>query len=168
MKRVWSLLVICVLLMQLCGCGVYDIMTADSNAIDEMSEEIIRCLIEKDREALEAFFCQRVRSTEEFETQMDELYSFFDYDYFSRYDLNGDHAQSQTRETGKRVAWSVSAEISYIEVGNEDGTRFYRIEYDWTETYLQDTALVGLHSISIQLLNTDQVVTAGTDEYFPF
>ena len=168
MKKILSFLISIVLCVQLCGCGIYEIMTADGNSIDEMSQEIVRCLIEKDREALEALFCQRVRDIEGFEAQMDGLYTFFDYDFFLRYDLNGDHAESESKENGERVAWSAHARIIYIEVCDEERTLFYGIEYDWTETYLQDAALVGLHTISIHLLNTDQKVAVGTDDYFPF
>ena len=170
MKKVFSILTAIVLLVQLSGCGAYQIMTADSNRIDEMSEEIIRCLIEKDRDALEALFCHQVSGILAFEAQMDALYAFFDYDYFFRYDINGSHAESDSTEYGERVQWSVCAEIVYIEVFDEslDDSRFYCITYNWTPVYQEDSSLVGLHTVTVHLLNTDQQVTLGTCEYFPF
>ena len=168
MRRVWSLLFICAILMQLCSCGAYEIMTADSNAIDEMSEEIIRCLIEKDRDTLEELFCPQVRNNENFEAQMDELYDFFDYDHYIRCDLDGSHAESESQEGGKRVEWSVCAEIIYLEVVDGEESRFYGIQYDWTPIYEENAALVGLHTISIKLLNTEKSVMVGTEHDFPF
>lgn len=170
MRKVLSFLIIFALLIQLSGCGIYEIMTADTDRINEMSEEIIRCLVEKDRDTLKTLFCQQVRGTAEFEAQMDALFDFFDYDSFIRYDLDGAHAQSDSTEYGERLEWSISAEIIYIEVFNEaeDGSRFYGIRYDWTETCQKDTSLVGLHTLSVFLLNTDEEIIVGTDRYFPF
>lgn len=168
MKRALSFFVVFVFFVQLSGCGVHELMTRDSNQIDAMSEEIIRCLIEKDRDALAELFCGQVRDTAAFDSQLDALYAFFDYDCFIRYDIDGDHAQSEARENGERVEWSVRARIVYIQVADADGSYFYGIEYLWTPIYHQDESLVGLHSITVHLLNTDQQSTVGTDQNFSF
>ena len=170
MKKVCAFLLAIVLLLQLSGCGIYEIMTGDTDRINAMSEEIIRCLVEKDRDTLEKLFCQKVRDTAKFEAQMDDLYTFFDYDSFIRYDLDGNHAQSHSTEAGERVEWLVCAEIIYIEVFHEaeDESRFYGITYDWTATYQNDTSLVGLHTLTVFLLNSPEEKTVGTDRYFTF
>ena len=168
MKKYLTLLLSIVLLLQFSGCGMNETTLSNGDRIDEMSKEIVRCLIEKDREALEILFCKRVQKTAEFESQMNALYDFFDYDYFIRYDLDGDHAESEAKESGVRTEWSVDVEIIYIEVYDENGTQFYGIEYQWTPIYEADAELVGLHSLTVHLLNTENSVTLGTDKDYPF
>ena len=168
MKKCLTLLLAIVLLLQFSGCGMNETTPSNGDRIDEMSKEIVRCLIEKDREALEILFCKRVQNTAEFESQMNALYDFFDYDHFIRYDLDGDHAESEAKESGVRTEWSVDAEIIYIEVYDENGTQFYGIEYQWTPIYEADAELVGLHSLTVHLLNTENSVTLGTDKDYPF
>ena len=168
MKKGLSLLVICALLMQLCGCGALESMKNDGKAIDEMSEEIIRCLVEKDRDSLEKLFCQQVRSSEAFDSQLDELYEFFDHDHFIRYDLDGSNGESKSQENGECVRWFVRAEIVYIEVVDGNTNRFYGIKYTWAPICEEDEDLVGLHTLSVNLLNTDNSVMVGTEKDFPF
>ena len=168
MKKCLALLLAMLLLLQLGGCSMNELMRSDSNKIDEMSEKIIRCLIEKDRETLGNLFCERVKKTAEFDAQMNALFAFCDYAHCIRYDLGGDHAQSEASEFGVRTEWSVDAEIIYIDVSDEKGTLFYGVEYQWTPIYEANAELVGLHALTVHLLNTDNSVTLGSEKDFPF
>ena len=120
MKKCLTLLLAVVLLLQFSGCGMNETTPSNGDRIDEMSEKIIRCLIEKDTETLESLFCERVQNTAEFDTQMNALFDFFDYEHYIRYDLNGDHAESEAKESGVRTEWSIDAEIIYIEISDEN------------------------------------------------
>lgn len=168
MKKCLAVLLAMLLLLQLGGCSINELMRSDRNKIDEMSEKIIRCLIEKDTETLESLFCERVQNSAEFDTQMNALFDFFDYEHYIRYDLDGNHAESEAKESGVRTEWSVDVEIIYIEVYDENGTQFYGIEYQWTPIYEADAELTGLHALTVHLLNTDNSVTLGSEKDFPF
>ena len=48
-------------------------MSEEAEKIHPMSEEIIRCLTEHDREGLKELFCDRVKENEELDGQIEEL-----------------------------------------------------------------------------------------------
>lgn len=44
-------------------------------------------------------------------------------------------------------------------------TRYYGLYYSWQMVKKEDPALEGLHKVTVELLNMDSEVSAGTDEF---
>lgn len=172
MKRTVAILVVLSLLCLLCSCATLDTQTKDEQRITEMSDKIIRCLTEKDRDAFAALFCEQVKHTEAFEEQLNGMFDFFLGDIYLQSDFNGANHEYESFEKGERIQWVVSEEIVYLKVScksedGEDFLRYYGIRYEWVPVCQEDASLVGLHRVSVELLNTPETAEVGTEEFLP-
>ena len=181
-KRICSVLLIIAMCFLMCSCGS-DVSNGDAanREIKNMSEEIIRCLKENDKEAFKDLFCERVRNIENYDKQVDEFFDYFECKEFisSEYDVS--EGSEQITENGEVTEWYTSETIKSIKtiarnpVRNHDipfdedvVERDYRIEYYYQIVYADDVSLLGLHSITISLPDEeDEGITVGTDRFNP-
>ena len=140
----------------------------DGQNAEKMAQEIIRCLINKDKESFNALFCKPIRETECFTEYVGNLYSMFNYDSYIGYRCD-DMRSTFSKEGEREVFRQLQAEIIYIEVPmpNGEDTRFYGLEWYWVLTCEDDPELVGIHQLTIRLLNTDHSITVGNQNNLP-
>lgn len=175
-KRIVPLLLTAAILF-LCSCSsralqLTKITSEENEKVQTMSQEIIRCLTEKDKEAFNALFCEQVKNTDKFAGQVDELFDFFQCDTYIKSEICMNAGGGSETDEGKRIKWYVFPEITYISVlvspdGNSDNmyNRYYGVNYHWQITDAKNPTLEGLHNITVELLNTDKTVTVGTNEF---
>lgn len=140
-----------------------DELTSEETVIkNEMADEIIRCFCEKDKDALKILFCEKIRSRPEFDDEIDKAFEFCDVNvYTTSYPAKSVYGGESIRE-GKRVRWSISAEIPYFSIlsETEDGEMegyIYSIYFFYQVVNDEDTTLVGLHGLSVELINCESV-----------
>ncbi len=177
LKKIVMAMLLAVSMLFFCSCSnirglqLTGLTTAEGQKVKTMSQEIIQCLTEKDKNKLSSLFCKQVRDSGHFHTQVDELFSFFKCDTYVKSEIDTTASGGEDIEKGKRVKWNVVPEITYIEVvvvpnGDYDRIcdRFYGVHYDWQITDAEDPSLEGLHNLTVELLNTDKSVTVGREE----
>ena len=173
------LLLSAALLIALClsGCSLLksnlmDRITSEDGAlVTDQSNEIIRCLTEKDREGFCALFSEQARQSDTFEQEVDALFDFFRCDAYIRAGFDDLAGGGGSMESGDRTEWYLHPEITYIEVlqDADDGSenvvdRYYGANYLWQVTDEEHPERVGLNYFEIYLLNTDEIVTIGVFE----
>lgn len=168
MRKIRLLSMVLLMSVILCSCtGIKGKKTmSEAQRIKAMSEDIIRCLTEKDKEAFIALFCDQVKSGERFSEQVDELFAFFKCDSYLTADINTSSSGGGSYEDGKRSEWSVTPTIPYIQVlvESDDGNmkeRYYGISYYWQILDERDISEEGLHNIRVNLLNIEDTVFVG-------
>lgn len=171
MKKLFFLILVIILLLTSCGMDIgqnsrtklLDKLTSEETVkINEMADEIIRCFCEKDKDALKILFCEQIRSRPEFDDEIDKAFKFCDVKgYTTSYPAQSGYG-GESIEGGKRVRWSISADIPYFSIlsETEDGETeryIYSIFFFYQVINDEDTTLVGLHKLSVELINCDSV-----------
>ncbi|MCI8496986.1 MAG: DUF5104 domain-containing protein [Clostridiales bacterium] len=151
------------------------ISKSEAEKVQEMSQEIIRCLTEHDRQALKNLFCEQSRSQPRFDNELDALLDYFRCDTYINADIDGITGGGGHREYGEWLEWYVIPEIPYIEVilhsNPEDFdpdtgaplSRYYSVCYFWQITKQEDPSLEGLQYLRVELLNSDHYVQVGCE-----
>lgn len=141
----------------------------ESKKIESMSEEIIRCLTENDQDGFIALFCEKIRETGDFDSQIENVFAFFKCDSYLRSEINTTAGGGGITEFGKKIEWYVTPEITYIEVlvipdGAYDQmcSRYYRVDYYYQITDKNHPEREGLHYFAIELINLDDCAVVGT------
>ena len=144
------------------------LMNEEAEKIEEMSEEIIRCLTENDQDGLAELFCEKIKKSEDFNSQIEKVFSFFKCDVYidSEYKISaggGSHI-----EYGEKTEWYVIPEITYIDIlvapdgwGGQTYDRYYKVNYYYMIIDKENPELEGLNYFEIELLNLDEIVTVG-------
>ena len=158
----------------LCACssfrgGQLDKLTSEeSKLIQERSDEIIRCLTENDKESFRALFNEQVRKSDTFDQDVDAVFDFFSCEVYIKSEVVDTAGGESSMEGGERTKWSVSPEITYIEVlqkaDNDDGEmadRYYGVRYDWQIKDSDHPEREGISHFEITLLNTDRKAEIG-------
>ena len=147
-------------------------MSEEAEKIHSMSEEIIRCLTEHDREGLKELFCDRVKENEELDGQIEELMEFVQCDVYLSADIEDSASGGQSIESGEITDWTVRPQIPYVKVqvaseeeDGRDAVRYYKVAYGWKITDKEDPSMEGLHWIEAELLNMDEKVWIGTNGF---
>ena len=174
----FSITVACVFL--LCACSfpfpfpraeqLTELMDEEGKLIEEESDEVIRCLTEGDKYGFLNLFCEEVRKSETFQQELDEVFNFFICDVYIRAEVEPSAGGEGSTEAGERIKWSLSPEITYIEVLQDVGDsgdtadRYYQVRYNWQVMDKEHPEREGIRYMEISLLNMDQVVTIGSRE----
>lgn len=149
------------------------IESEEADKIQEMSEEIIRCLTERDQQALKDLFCESIRSLPGFDDQINRLFNYFRCDTYIDSAIDTTAGGGGLREYGEWKEWSVTPEIPYIEVilhsNPEDFDpdtgaplgRYYSARYCWEIVNERNPSMEGLQSLRVELLNFDTCVEVG-------
>ncbi len=186
MKRIFCLLLAACLLISLVGCaaaptpqenGASSTTTNSQWSSNEyqnagiMAQQIIRCLLEKDQDGLSALFCQPIRITTSYAQNLGKLYAMFPYTSCESYRYD-DGLASYSRLKDKEVLRTLQAEIVYIEVTQTDAngnktSKFYGLEWYWVLTCEENPDLLGIHQLTVRLLNTNESVTLGGLDFWP-
>ena len=132
-------------------------MSEEAEKIHPMSEEIIRCLTEHDRERLKELFCDRVKENKELDGQIKELMEFVQCDVYLSADIEDSASGGQSIESGEITDWTVRPQIPYVKV--------QVASYGWKITDKEDPSMEGLHWIEAELLNMDEKVWIGTNGF---
>lgn len=147
-------------------------MSEEAEKIHPMSEEIIRCLTEHDREGLKELFCDRVKENKELDGQIKELMEFVQCDVYLSADIEDSASGGQSIESGEITDWTVRPQIPYVKVqvaseeeDGRDAVRYYKVAYGWKITDKEDPSMEGLHWIEAELLNMDEKVWIGTNGF---
>ena len=143
----------------------------DSELVKEKSNEIIRCLTEKDRDGFCSLFSEETRQSETFEQEVDALFDFFRCDVYIKAGIEELAGGGGSLESGNRTDWYLRPEITYIQVlvPSESGTdemdyRYYGVHYYWQVKDDSHPDNVGLHYLEVDLLNTDESTAVGNTE----
>ena len=143
----------------------------DSELVKEKSNEIVRCLTEKDREGFCALFSEEARQSETFEQEVDALFDFFRCDVYIKAGIEELAGGGGSLESGNRTDWYLRPEITYIQVlvpsesgGGETDYRYYGVHYYWQVKDDAHPENVGLHYLQVELLNTDESAAVGNTE----
>lgn len=143
----------------------------ESQLIQEKSEEIIRCLTENDKDAFRTLFSEETRHSDTFDGEVDAVFDFFSCEVYIKSEVVDTAGGESSSEDGERTKWSVSPEITYIEVlqeGNGDDEelldRYYGVKYDWQIKDSANPEHEGLNHFEITLLNIDEKVEVGKNE----
>ena len=173
-KTVVLLLSLCIFVLTSCSISdlragqLSKLTTEESEKIESMSEEIIRCLTEKDSDGFCKLFSQKVREEKEFNNQIENVFSFFKCDGYTTADIDTTAGGGEHIEFGKKTEWYVMPEIKYIEVivlskDNADQmyNRYYQVYYDFQIIDQENPELEGLNYFVLELLNLDESVTVG-------
>ena len=176
-KRKITLVLLAVLVISmvgLCACssfrgGLLDKLTAEeSKLIQERSDEIIRCLTENDKESFRALFSEQARKNDTFDQEVDSVFDFFSCEVYIKSEVVDTAGGETSSEDGERKEWSVSPEITYIEVlqkadgdDEEMADRYYGVRYDWQIKDSDHPEREGLSHFEIPLLNTDEKAEIG-------
>lgn len=180
LKRAAALLSILICTFCLCSCGsllslrekqLNLLASEESGLITEQSNEIIRCLTERDKERFAALFCEEVRQSSRFADDIDAVFAYFPCEAYITSQIDDFAGGTESREGGKRTEWSLSPEIPYIQIlqpsadDPEDlDDRYYGVRYNWTLVDEEHPEWVGLRWFSITLLNTDDSVGVGLED----
>ena len=147
------------------------ITSEDSALVTDQTNEIIRCLTEKDREGFCALFSEQARQSDTFEQEVDAIFDFFRCDVYIKAGFDDLAGGGGSMESGERTEWYLHPEITYIEVlqDADDGSEevfdcYYGANYLWQVTDEEHPEKVGLNYFEIYLLNTEEIATIGTFE----
>ena len=168
MKKLSILLLAIVLLFTSCNTSPLDVLNnilsaGESGKIKQMSNAIIKCFTEKDKEALKDLFCEQVRNSPDFDEEIDKAFEYCKCDIYITSTIKDSASGGSYTEYGKRLEWYVGPDIPYFEILTETDSgdmesRYYAIYYYWQIIYEADKTLEGLHYIEIELLNVDSMV----------
>jgi len=174
MRRIFILLMISVMMLTACSFDLAKIrskqltglMNEEGTKIRHMSNDIIKCFTENNKQALQDLFCEQVRNRPSFEDEVEKAFEFFECDVYINSNINTSASGGELIESGKRVSWDVRPEIPYIKtIFDADGDpstpmedRYYGVNYYWQIVREDDKSLEGLHYIAIELLNSDSII----------
>lgn len=173
MKKFLILLLTIVLLLASCSINLPNIrakqlgtlINEESAKIEQMSNNIIKCFTEKDKEALKKLFCEQIRKRPNFDNDIDKAFEYFKCDVYINSNIDTIAGGGESIEDGKRISWDVMPEIPYINVifdadGDESTpmeNRYYSMWYYWHVVNDKDKSLEGLQYITIKLLNVSPI-----------
>jgi hypothetical protein len=147
-----------------------DVLTGkESVKIKQMSNDIIKCFTEKDKEALKGLFCEQVRNKSGFDDELDKAFEYLNCDVYTTSTIDDTASGGMSTEHGEYIKWYVAPEIPYFSIlkkiesdtdpgGYEHVRCYYSISYYWQITYKEDASLEGLHYMVIELLNVDRLI----------
>lgn len=142
--------------------------STESQLIQEKSNEIIRCLTENDKDAFRALFSEEARQSDTLDEEVDAVFDFFSCEIYIKSEVVDVAGGESSSENGERTEWSVSPEITYIEVlqkgdgdDKEMSDRYYGVRYDWQIRDSAHPEREGLNHFEITLLNTDDKAEIG-------
>ena len=165
-------------LLSLCSCSssraeqLTALTSSESKKIKEMSDEIIRCLTENDRDGFCSLFCDQVRQRESFSQEVDAIFDSFPCEVYVTSEVQDSASGGSSSAMGKRTEWYVIPKITYIEILQPSGEdskelvdRYYGVYYYWKITDTEHPELEGLHYLAINMLNTDNSIEIGTKKW---
>lgn len=168
MKKLILLLLAIALLLTSCSTNSLDTLNnilsaGESGEIKQMSNDIIKCFRQKDKESLKKLFCEQVRDSLGFDEEIDKAFEYCKCDSYITSTINESASGGDRKEYGKRLEWYARPEIPYFEILTETGSGdmklyYYAIHYYWQILYEADEMLEGLHYIEIELLNVDSII----------
>ncbi len=152
--------------------GLLNKLTSEEGQlIQEKSDEIIRCLTDKDKEAFCELFSEEARQSDTFDQEVDAVFDFFSCEVYIKSEVVDTAGGESSSEEGERTKWSVYPEITYIEVlqkGDGDDEkmpdRYYGVRYGWQIKDSTHPEREGLNHFEITLLNTDDKTEIGKNE----
>jgi len=133
--------------------------------INEMSNEIIRCFTQKDKNALIELFCDEIQNGPDFNNEIDKMLEYFNCDIYSFSEKSrSGHSGFSTNE-GRRTEWNISVNIPYIcvlayketNIQNEMDRYHYAIQYSWCIINEENKSFEGLYYMNIELLNINSI-----------
>ncbi len=173
MKKLLILLLAIVLLITACSIDLSKIrseqltalMNEEGTKIQQMSNDIIKCFTEKDKEALKNLFCEQIRNRPDFDDEIDKAFEFFVCDGYINSNIDTSAGGGESIESGKHISWDVFPEIPYINtIFDADGDpstpmedRYYGMHYYWQIVKEDDKSLEGLQYITVELLNVGSI-----------
>jgi len=168
MKKILSLLTLVIVAISIGGCGNIDLssiresqltshMSEEAEKITEMSNEIIRCFIERDKDALKGLFCEQTQNQPGFDNEIDNAFDFLQCESYTTSEIDTSASGNESIREGKRVMWSVQPEIPYFKVWAGREHHYYSIRYSWLIINDEDASKVGLGSMTIELLNIESI-----------
>ena len=130
-----------------------------------MSDEVLRCFTEEDREALYALFCPQAQARPELDGELDEALAFFTCDSVIGSEPTVIDTSTFSADDNQSKVWYVIPEIPYIRVlfdadGNPSTpaeTRYFGLQYTWYIENDEDPSLEGLQCITVELLNVGSI-----------
>ena len=144
---------------------------SESEKIEAMSNEIIRCLTSHDQESFNELFCEKTRNYSNFSEESDALFSFFECDTYVSAQLNYGGSGSKGWDDGVVDYWTIDTSIPWLKVFVEDPKvpsmgqeRYYSIEYYWVIVNLEKKEEEGLRYLTLELLNHQKVMVG--EQYF--
>ena len=169
-KKITVVFLLFSILIFVTSCNLLSKLTNnEGEQIEAMSEEIIRCLTENDQAGFAELFCEKIKGTEGFDRQIEEVFSFFKCDSYLRSEIKTTAGGGGLTEFGQKTEWYVTPEITYIEVlivpdgaPEQMYSRYYRVEYYYQMIDKNHPELEGLHGFEIELINLEDHVTIGT------
>ena len=72
-----------------------------------MSQEIIRCFIEKDKDALKGLFCEQIRSLPEFDKEIEKAFEYFKGDRYTTANIEKVASGGESVESGRRTSFGM-------------------------------------------------------------
>jgi hypothetical protein len=133
------------------------LMGEEGEKITQMSNAIIDCFTQKDKEALKTLFCEQIRNRPDFDDEIDNAFAYFLCDIYLSSKISTTASGGDAWEAGERVNWDVSPNIPLVKVVVGEETRYYGMDYYWHIVNQADRSLEGLQYIEIELLNVDSI-----------
>jgi hypothetical protein len=133
------------------------LMGEEGEKITQMSNDIIDCFTQQDKEALKNLFCEQIRNHPDFDDEIDNAFAYFLCDTYFDSEIDTIASGGDSWEAGERVSWHVSPDIPYVEVSFDGKTRYYSIHSYWYIVNQKDRSLEGLQYIELELLNVDSI-----------
>lgn len=146
------------------GIQLTNLLNEEGAKIEEMSNEIIRCFTDRDKEALKNLFSEQAQNQPEFDDEIDKAFEFFLCDIYTTSEFDTIAGGSTGTRDGRRTEWTVLPDIPYISVlvrtegdDRDYERRYYSISYSWKIIQEDDTTQEGIQYMRIELLNVDSV-----------
>lgn len=172
MHKILSLILIPVFILTSCTNDIDTSSATERKKIKEMSPEIIRCFVEKDKEALTNLFCERIRNNPDFSIEIDKAFQYFKCDfYWGTRTISDSAGGGKAKDEGKVTHWYVTPQMDYVATyvyindNFETKVYVYNMNYMWM-IYNQDKAIEGLHNITIELINVDNYTLGENFEWY--
>lgn len=185
MKKIISFLIVLPLCIILSSCFSIDGIRSDivkeeeSDKIHDITNDIHDALVlNPSKENFKNLFCQNVQETESFSEIVDSIFLFIDEEKEALGDtVITEYAPLSGLNSGvnydglKKTNWYMKAtQYRYKNVvEGDDVALWYEVHYSYTFYYqavdIDDPSDVGLHYLTIKLLNTTKQITIGTNEF---
>lgn len=167
-KKLCFLLLLCIALT-LCACGEPERSDAQKEAaVTAISDELIRCLSEKDRDSFVALFSQQAQSDPSFAEQVDAVFGFFETDTYTRSKyLQFDWSTQAGWGSPDREAFSASVVYIQDPTPLPDGTPwhwFYELQIDYILTCREDDTEVCIRHLTVIRSNDGLTFKIGIQE----
>lgn len=153
MKRT-CLIIVFVFMLILTGCAEH---YNTKKISEDKSKKILNYLQDEDSEGLKKMFCQKVKNTEDLDSQIEDAFDFFDGKVISHDNILSN--ESQTVKKGEVTYLYISPRIENIKT---DSTKTYNIYVCYYVVNINNKDLEGLSKIIIED-NSYCSVTIGYD-----